>query len=37
MDTQAADVVIFDFKATGVRCVSCCKIERLSNAFLFSA
>ena len=33
MDTQAAGVVTFDFKGTGVRCVACCPIHYQMNFF----
>ena len=33
-DTQATDVVTFDFKGTGVRCVVCGTIDYQMNFFL---
>ena len=33
-DTNAADVVTFDFKSTGVRCVVCGTIYHQINFFL---
>ena len=34
MDTQATDVVTFDFKGTGIRCVVCGTIDYQMNFFL---
>ena len=34
MDTQVSDVVTFDFKCTGVRCVVCVTLDYQMNFFL---